>query len=617
MSPHASAPFWVRALLGAALAAGTVPAWLFVAGHALYLVTYRGKGPSADLFAWPRAWSQRQPTAPARPLVLSGGAATLVLIAPLALLLYRPPAKLYGDARHARRADIARAGILKDASDGVLIGRLGRRFLSASLDRYPHLLLAAPTGSGKGVGVVIPNLLTWNHSVVVTDIKHENWHLTAGYRAAHGHAVYLFDPANPEGRTHRWNPLTYVRDTVALRVDDIQKIGALLFPDVDGVDPIWAASCRSLFLGLVLYLFETEGKPRTLGQVAREIYRADDQRFAALIQSGSTPHPLSDVCRGALADYLGTSDNTRTSIRKTFSSRFELFLNPIVDAATAGNDFDLRNVRKERISIYIGITPDNLLRMAPLLNLFYQQLVDLNARELPERNPALRFQCLLLFDEFRALGKLPLIVTSIAYLRGYGLRLLSVFQSPSQIREVYGTEAAKTFFENHHVQIVYTPANFEVASDISRDLGTFTAKSRSVSRPQAFSNGSRSLSESDHSRALMLPQEVKEIGDDEVLLFVKGCRPIRAEKIRWYRDRDLRGRVRPPPAVPVAPPAVSPPNEAPHTTRPVESGDIESLANRPLSDFSLDFSGVEVPHGELSQAEAEALADRVYQSLVR
>lgn len=600
------------------LALCAVPAWLWLAGHAFLWLAFHGHDqPVATLLTWPDYFRSYGAIEPVRHwLTLSGGAATVIVLAPLALFFFKPNPPQHGRARFAKLGEIRRAGLLTQTGDGIIVGRRGKRFLTASIGKFPHVMLAAPTGSGKGVGVVIPNLLNWNHSVIVLDIKKENWEITAGFRAAHGHDVFLFDPASPQRMTHRWNPLAYIREDSSLRVDDIQKIAHILFPDIAGTDPIWTASCRSLFLGLVLYLLETPGKPVTLGQVARESFAGDDQRFTGIIEARRLQgNPYSESCTHALLDYVRTSDNTRTSIRKTFTARFELLLNPILDAATSANDFDLEALRRRRISIYIGITPDNLVRLAPLLNLFFQQVVDLNTRELPEHNPALKYQCLLLLDEFRSLGKMPLIVEAVAFLRGYGVRLLPIFQSPSQIRELYGEEAARTFFQNHQVRISYTPPDMTVATEISRELGTYTYQARSTSRPSAFSKGARSMSESDHARALLLPQEVKEIGEGEALILAKGCKPIRADKICWYRDPVFKDRPLPPPPLTPVPLAVY---SQPDCSTQVHSSAKGGPDNeRVLSDFSLDLSDVHIPSGKISEVEAEALADQLYAAMTR
>jgi type IV secretion system protein VirD4 len=597
MSRNANAPFWVRASIVVLLVVGIVPAWLYIAGRVFTLIAFRGDDVVVrDLSTWIDYFvTYRNVPAVKAPLLLGAAAASVVCLSPFILLMTKRRRSLHGEARFATTGDMYRAGLLTNDGDGIILGRHGRSFLTAGLKEHPHVMLAAPTGSGKGVGVVIPNLLNWDHSVIVLDIKRENWELTAGFRKAHGHDVFLFDPASPERKTHRWNPLFYISTDAAIRIDDIQKIGNILFPDVAGADPIWTASCRSLFLGLVLYLVESDDRPCTLGQVAREAYAGNDMRFSSIIEARrEAGRPLSAACVSALVDYMNTAEATRTSIRKTFTSRFELFLNPIVDAATAGNDFDLRLLRKTRMSIYLGITPDNLSRMAPLLNLFFQQVVDLNTRELPEKNPELCRQCLLILDEFRALGKLPLLVEAIAFLRGYGLRLLPIFQSPSQVREVYGEDAARAFFQNHAVRISYTPADMDAAAEISKELGNVGMKASSVSRSRTLgSKGSHSVSDSEQARALLLPQEVREIGEDEELVFARGCHPVRARKIRWYSDPVFRGRVQDPPHVPVA--------QQVHAV----SAEAVRVTTAPI-----------VVPADVTEEEAAALADHLYMQMM-
>lgn len=621
MTQHASAPFWVKALLVLVLAVSAVPAWLFAAGYATTAILFKGNegAPVVTMMTWPNYYNHhREVKKVASALKLGGLGATLPFAFFVALMFMKQKQSLHGDAKWGNRRDAKRAGLLDGGDDGIILGKMGNDYLTADLKRYPHVMLAAPTGSGKGVGVVLPNLFNWNHSVIVLDIKLENWTLTSGFRKKHGHEVYLFNPLSPERLTHRWNPLAYINGDPNLRVDDVQAIGQILFPDIDGTDPIWSASCRTLFTGIVLYLVETPGKPVTLGQVAREAYSGDDKRWKKIVEARANDgDPLSDACSASLLDYVNTSDNTRTSIRKTFTSRFDLFTNPIIDAATSANDFDISAVRKRPISIYLGITPNTLDRLSPLLNLFFQQVIDLNTRQLPEHNPELKFQCLLLPDEFRSLGKMKVLVNAIAFLRGYGIRLLPIFQAPSQVREVYGDDAAKTFFKNHHVRIAYTPADVDDATEISRELGNFTYKATSKSKPMAFSKGSQSQNESDQARALLLPQEVKDIGDDEEIIFAKGCKPLRVQKIRWYLDPTFKDRVSPPPVLTPAPFPKKAPVEDPGEWVAVDVSDVETLYDRPASDFNLDFSDVEIPKGELSETEAEELADQLYASLIR
>jgi type IV secretion system protein VirD4 len=137
----------------------------------------------------------------------------------------------YGSARWATEKEIRTAGLLNP--DGVVLGQLGCHYLRH--DGPEHVLCFAPTRSGKGVGLVIPTLLTWPGSVIVHDIKGENCPLTAGWRERFGR-VLLFDPTNPDSSPY--NPLLEVRRGDA-EIRDVQNIADIL------VDPEGALERRN------------------------------------------------------------------------------------------------------------------------------------------------------------------------------------------------------------------------------------------------------------------------------------------------------------------------------------------------------------------------------------
>jgi type IV secretion system protein VirD4 len=234
-----------------------------------------------------------------------------------------------------------------------------------------------------------------------------------------------------------------------------------------------------------------------------------------------------------------------------------LWLNPRVDAATSASDFDLRELRSKRVSIYLGVTPDNMARVAPLYNLFFQQLVDLNTRELPVdgRHPV---QVLVLLDEFARIGHASVIAKGFSYVAGYGLRLLPVIQSPSQLRAEYGPDVADEIMTNCGVEVVFTPKELKVAQDLSERLGYYTFEGRSKSRPTYLGGGKRTTTESEQRRALMLPQELIQMSKDSLIVMRGGIAPIRASKIYFFRNADFTKRLLPPPLI--APLASATPN---------------------------------------------------------
>jgi type IV secretion system protein VirD4 len=562
---------------------------------------------------------------------------------------------LHGDARFATRREIAAAGLL--GPEGIILGARGRRCLM--LAGQQGVALAAPPRAGKGTGVVVPNALNWPGSLVCVDIKRENWTLTAGYRARSGQACYLFDPFAEDRRTARWNPFSYVSGDPARRLNDLQRIAEMLYPDPPNVDPFWTASARSLFLGIALYLFETPSLPKTIGEVLRQGMASDDEGFGQhwkrLIEgrnSGRGRRPLSSECVRALYDVIDLAPVTASSIRKTFTSRLDLWLNPILDAATSESDFDLRQLRSIPTSIYVGVNPDDLHRLRPVLNLFFQQAIGLQTRELPERNPALKYQVMMLLDEFTALGRIPIIAEAISYLPGYNVRVVLVMQTPAQLREVYGIHNAEIMLKSLAARIVFAPKDFADAREISDELGFTTVTVKSVSKPLASlfdSKGrrSRSVSLSQQRRALLLPQELKELGTEEAIVFCEGLRPIRCRKIRYFSDARFRKRLLPPPPVPEPAqrgpsPTAVPSNESARAGAPSESvstperaaaappppkeqtvireatpADVQRIDTLTLADFATDFSKIPIPDrdGPLTDGEMTTAVDAFVKSV--
>jgi type IV secretion system protein VirD4 len=577
-------------------------------------------------------------------LWLASGAGLLVVAGCGILVLMPRRRPLHGDARFATRREIAAAGLLGES--GIILGRRGRRCLM--LAGQQGVALAAPPRAGKGTGIVVPNALNWPGSLVCVDIKRENWTVTAGYRASCGQACYLFDPFAEDGHTARWNPFSYVSADPVRRVNDLQRIGEMLFPDPPNVDPFWTASARSLFLGIALYLFETPSLPQTVGEVLRQGMASDDEGFGhhwkRIIEGrNSGKNPLSPSCVRALYDVIDLAPVTASSIRKTFTSRLDLWLNPILDRATSESDFDLRALRTTPISIYVGVNPDDLHRLRPVLNLFFQQAIGLQTRELPERNPQLKYQVMMLLDEFTALGRIPIIAEAISYLPGYNVRVVLVIQTPAQLREVYGIHNAETMLKSLAARIVFAPKDYGDAREISDELGFTTVKVKSWSKPMMeFFEGhhkrSRSVNVSEQRRALLLPQEVKELGTEEAIIFYEGLRPIRCRKIRYYSDPRFRSRLLLPPATPGreiveegasapsgsseegamsaersaatdSPGATSPAPGAPESRAPglraATAEDLERLDSLELGDFDIDFARLKIPQHEGPMTDGE------------
>lgn len=489
-----------------------------------------------------------------------------MLIGFVAFLFLKDRKSLHGDARFANANEIDKSGLT--GKDGIIVGKWRNKFLS--FPGMQFVLLAAPTRSGKGVGIVIPNLLSFIESIVVLDVKLENFKITSKFRQKNGQKVFLFNPFDKDGVSHRYNPLGYISKDSRHRIADIIAIGKALYPG-GGKDSFFDDAAGDIFLGLVLFLTETPALPTTIGELLRQSSGKGkpikkhleeiilERNFKKIVTGsgddeeveyeeitnwdGEGLKPLSMECVDSFNRFTSTSDNTRSSILATLTTPLTLWVSPIVDAATSDNDFDLSKVRREKTTIYVGIPANKLAEAKLLLNMFFSQLINLNTDDLIYSKPDIKHQCLILMDEFTASGRIGIIDSANSFMAGYGLRLLTIIQSPSQLEaepnKGYGKDGARTLITNHALQILYTPRLQKDAQEYSDMLGQHGQKARSIQV------GDRSKgSESEQRRALMLPQELKEMSQEEQVIIMENTKAIQCEKIFYYKEPIFMNRLK-------------------------------------------------------------------------
>ena len=514
------------------------------------------------------------------------------------LLKQKPP--LHGAARFAKEGEIRRAGFRAD--NGIVVGKKGGKFLT--FGGSEHCIVEAPTRSGKGVGIVIPNLLSWQASLVVLDVKRENWDATAGFRQKFGQAVYLFNPTDAEGRTARYNPLGYIDRTDPDQVViELQKIATMLFVAPERGEPFWTDSARTAFVGVGAYLAVAD-LPFTIGSIYRLMTTGDTRGYFRKVLDDRALD-LSQGCRNALADFTSGADNTFAGIVQTVTSKLSVWLNPRVDAATEESDFDLRELRTKPMSIYLGVSPDELDRVAPLYNLLFQQLIDLNVRDLPDSETPL--QVLVILDEFARIGRAQVIASAFSYVAGYGIRLLPVIQSRSQLRAVYGEHVANEIVANCGVEVAFTPKELRVANELSERIGYVGQESVTKSLTIHGILANRSKSMSDQRRALLLPQELMQFPDGELLLLRGGIPPIHGDKIRFYADGLFRSRVMAAPVVPPIPKTVRDDEDLPECAMPT----FDQLTDPDPLSFAMDCVVTEDHPDMLIDVSAEQRGNEV------
>ena len=476
--------------------------------------------------------------------------------------------KVFGDAHWATARDVKRAKLR--CKEGMLLGVDPNGYFVA--DGFQHALLFAPTGSGKGVGFVIPNCLFWNESLIVHDVKLENYELTSGWRAKQGQKIFVWSPANPDGITHCYNPIDWVSSKPGQMVDDVQKLASLVMPKQD----FWENEARSLFLGVVLCLLADPTKVKSFGEVVRTL-RSDDFVYnmsVVLDTLGQVVHPVGYM---NIAAFLQKADKERSGVVSTLNSGLELWANPLLDAATASSDFNIQDFKKVKHTVYVGITPDNLQRLQKLMQIFYQQASEFLSRKMPDLKEE-PYGVMFMLDEFPTLGKMDQIKNGIAFFRGYRVRLFLIIQDTQQLKAIYEEAGMNSFLSNSTFRITFAANNYETANLISQLCGNKTVKQTSHSNPLfSLSVTGRSTNTSDASRALLLPQEVIGLPRDEQIVLIESFPPIKSKKIFYYQDKLFTKRLLPPTFVPT---------QEPFDPRKKDAGEEESEATEVVEEVA-------------------------------
>jgi type IV secretion system protein VirD4 len=454
----------------------------------------------------------------------------------------------YGSARWASEKEIGKAGLLGDA--GVFLGTLASQYLRH--DGPEHVMAFAPTRSGKGVGLVVPTLLSWTDSAVVHDIKGENWQLTAGWRSLFSHCL-MFNPT--DARSARYNPLLEVRRG-SQEVRDVQNIADILVDPEGALERRnhWEKTSHSLLVGAILHVLYAE-EEKTLARVAS--FLSDPQRtFEATLRAMMTTDHLGEdgarrvhpVVASAARELLNKSDNERSGVLSTAMSFLGLYRDPTVAAVTSACDWRIADlVEAERpVSLYLVVPPSDISRTKPLIRLLLNQI----GRRLTERLEAEtpRRRLLLMLDEFPALGRLDFFETALAFMAGYGVRAFLIAQSLNQIVKAYGEH--NSILDNCHVRVAFATNDERTAKRISDALGTATEQ-----RAMRNYAGHRlapwlahvMVSRQETSRPLLTSGEAMQLPPDEELVLVSGLAPIRASKLRHYEDRNFIARLLPAP----------------------------------------------------------------------
>ena len=448
---------------------------------------------------------------------------------------YGDGANTHGSARFATRKEMDGITSLRD---GLLIGREGPGGKLMRYDGPSHLLTMAPTRSGKGVGTIIPNLLTQNRSIVCIDPKGENARITARARSAFG-AVHILDPFGVTGQlSAAYNPLAALDPDSPDIAEDAALLADALVVDPPGAvgEAHWNEEAKALITGVILYIVSEEMGVRRNLAVLRDCLTLDTHEFAELLAKMQATSACHGLIRRAANRHKSKSDREAAGVLSAAQRHTHFLDSPRMADVLRRSDFSFGDLKRGVTTVFLVLPPDRLDTYARWLRLLVtQSLTDMVRVQVRLPSPVL-----YLLDEFASLGHLAAVERAMSLLAGYAVQLWPILQDIHQLKATYGQRAG-TFLSNAGVLQVFGVNDNESARLVSDLLGQSTVVFQTMSRNLDSEDSGISYGEQHTGRPLLTPDEVRRLPPESELLFLAGQAPHIAYKLRYYEDPEFRG----------------------------------------------------------------------------
>jgi type IV secretion system protein VirD4 len=438
---------------------------------------------------------------------------------------------------------------------GIVIGRHPETGKVLRWRSDEHAIVQAKPGAGKSSTVAIPTAFDFPGSMVILDVKLEIFAATSGWRAKSGHEVFLFNPAAEDGRSHRWNPFFAVDRQAPTRFWAVRKMAQQLFPETqesgEGNTNFWNAAARDGFIAAALMIAEMPEEPLTIARILRIFNRGDAGQWMAeqIEQRRRERRPFSQAVVDGVAGFRSREgDRLGLSIVTNITTALQLWNDPKIIAATSETDFDISQLRRRRMSVFVGVAPSEIEALAPLLRLFLDAVLQHNSSATPAQDATLTVPVCMLLDEFAAIGRVDRLVRGLALARAYNLRFVLLVHSRAQLMATYGTNFASMAFDNVGLEAVLSTGDHVLAKQLEERLGDATVSVLTRTAPRYFpwfNPAKQSLAEHPHRRPVMLAAEIMQMPQDELLILRPGMPGAVVGKLRWWEEREFADKVRP------------------------------------------------------------------------
>ncbi|MGO9771738.1 MAG: type IV secretory system conjugative DNA transfer family protein [Roseiarcus sp.] len=457
------------------------------------------------------------------------GAAGLALAI---VLKVNGPAKHKGDAQFGSLLDAAKRRLT--GRRGLILGKMNGTVIRNA--DPAHILMIAPSRSGKGSGFIVPNGYDHDGSFVFWDTKRENFDILSRYLRDKGVKVFLFRPGGTQ--SHRYNPLDFVRRDENMPTD-CAVVASFLVPE--RADDTWSGAARMLLATLIGYVLASrncEGS-RHLRGVARMTVTGRDISVVLKTLVRTEGQMLPRWVVDGFNQYVALEPETRNSAVFNVNMAMNPWNNPLISSATETSDFDLREFRRERMAVFVACSIPELVQFRPIIRIFFQQVHDLLMDRRP--GPDERFEVLIALDEFYHLGPMHSLLTKITISAGYKFRMAIMIQNMAQLDELYGKPLRQSTLAGSQVKLFLAIDDLETANYLSEMLGDTTVK---VTTPIRRAGGGvfAPAGENVHyeAKALRSAQELREMPEREAILIVRSARPFLLRVFRHYEDSPFK-----------------------------------------------------------------------------
>ncbi len=463
------------------------------------------------------------------------------LLAPLTLIagmvgfyVFKPE---NSSSRWARLYDLKKARLLD--KKGLVLGKFQGRYLRN--DGQTHCFTFAPTGSGKGVGIVIPNLLEWPDSILCLDVKGENHELTSGYRHSIGQKVINFTPFSEFKTSHCYNPFDYVSSDPTKRITDLQLIATILVSCAERADPHFPEEAQDLFVGLSLYILDNPKYTNTIGAVFRLL--GTDQNFKELLPHIAETFPnLHESAKQLFYSYAHKAEKERSGIKSTLGRALKLWRNPVIDAVTNKSDFSFYDLRKRKHTVYFGVGVNHIDALSPLIRIFFEQAI--NVMTAHEPNPVTEpRKVLMVLDEIHILGRMNVMSKIFTLLRSYNVRILGIIQGINALETIYKREECSTIISNCAHRIFFENQCDQTLAYVSKQCGEQRIQAKTVNRDKT----GRKVSTTEKWIPLIKNHEIAQLGEKNEIILVEGRFPVKCKKINYRFDKNYKPLTQIPP----------------------------------------------------------------------